>query len=181
MEINSPANIKCQRFGAATCFLIFFYFGFILCSVLQPSKQKYYCILECKVSLTDTSSPSCLNRWSRKMVGVINTRKSKRHTKKLEWRSSASIKQQHALPMTLSMRYRVQDFLSLLSFSFLLSLPSLSVPCPVCLVFDFLCFMQKPPCPEGIDLQDCFDPVVMILLFASATSFFLLQSPHKML
>lgn len=68
-----------------------------------------------------------------------------------------------------------------LPFSFLLSLPSLSVHRPVCLVFDFLCFMQKPPCPEGIDLQDCFDPVVMILLFASATSFSPLQSPRKML
>lgn len=36
--------------------------------------------------------------------------------------------------------------------------------------FDSLCLMQRPTCPEGTDLQDGFDPVVMILSFASATS-----------
>lgn len=48
-------------------------------------------------------------------------------------------------------------------------------------LFYSLCFMQRPTCPEGIDLQDGFDPVVMILSFASATSFSRLQSPLNML
>lgn len=48
-------------------------------------------------------------------------------------------------------------------------------------LFVSLCFMQRPTCPEGIDFQDGFDPVVMILSFASATSFSRLQSPLNML
>lgn len=104
---------------------------------------------------------------------------------RLEYQSRESIKQQHALTTILSMRYRVWEdsaFLPLLPpFFFLWSLPSLCAHRPVCLVLDFLCFLQNLPCPEGIDLQGCFDPVVMILLFAWATSFSPLRSPHKML
>lgn len=71
-------------------------------------------------------------------------------------------------------------FPSSLFLSFYPFLPFLSLALSV-LSLTFFVSCKKPPCPEGIDLQDCFDPVVMILLFASATSFSLLQSPHKML
>lgn len=97
-----------------------------------------------------------------------------------EW---TSISQTAACVMTVFMRYRVYGCLSSCPplFSVLLSLSSLSVHGPLCLVFDSLCFMRKLSCPEGIDLPDRFDPVVMILSFASATSFSPLQSPRKML
>lgn len=83
--------------------------------------------------------------------------------------------------MNISMTYRVYDPPPQSFLSFYPPLSSLSAHGPLCLAFDFLCFMRKLSCPEGTDLLDCFDPVVMILSFASATSFSLLQSPLKML
>ena len=95
-----------------------------------------------------------------------------RDTEELERTSGASITQQHVRwPSPWDTEFMTLSFLSLLSPS------SLSLHRPVCLVFDSLFHA----CPEGTDLQDRFDPVVMILSFASATSFSRLQSPHKML
>lgn len=121
----------------------------------------------------------------REREGVISIWKSERHKK--AGIEEQGINQTGWWPSPWDREFKTRPsspsspLLSSPSFSFLLSLPSPSEHRPVCLVFDFLCFMQKPTCPEGIDLQHLFDPVVMILLFASATSFSPLQSFHKML
>lgn len=129
----------------------------------------------------DKSWHSCLILCTER-ESVISIWKSERHIKKLEQKSGVSIKQadDHLHEIESSRPCLSPPLFSSTFLFFYPFLPLLSIALSV-LSLTFFVLCKKPPCPEGIDLQHRFDPVVMILLFASATSFSPLQSFHKML
>lgn len=131
----------------------------------------------------DKSWHSCLILCTER-ESVISIWKSERHIKKAGT-EERGINQTGWWPSPWDREFKTLLFSpSLLFFSTFLFfypfLPLLSITLSV-LSLTFFVLCKKPPCPEGIDLQHRFDPVVMILLFASATSFSPLQSFHKML